>query len=189
MLYIFEIIAYNGLTMNQRYFSWMSPDLKVKNSAVGNGVFANKDIKKNKIIIIFGGYVFTRVEEATLPSPMNDYAHQISPEFVIGIRKKTQLQPVDHINHSCSPNTGFKGQIFLVAMRDIKKGEEITFDYCMVLYRAKGVKKSYRFSCRCGSRECRKIVTWNDWKITKLQKKYRGYFQWYLEEKINNLKK
>lgn len=32
-------------------------------------------------------------------------------------------------NHSCNPNSFIKGKNELVALRDIKKGEEITFDY------------------------------------------------------------
>lgn len=120
---------------------------------------------------------------------MNDYAHHITSEFVIGVRKKKDLQPVDYINHSCEPNVGFKGQIFLVAMRDINKDEQITFDYCMVLSKPKKVKEIYSFICECGSKNCRKIVTWNDWKKPFLQKKYKGYFQWYLSEKIKDSKK
>jgi len=58
----------------------------------------------------------------------------------------------------------------------------------MVLSKAKNVKKPYRFECQCGSKKCRKVVTWNDWKIPSLQKRYSGYFQWYLEEKIKNKK-
>ncbi len=171
--------------MKKIYHSWMHPALEVKKVDFGKGVFAKNDIKKDTLVVVFGGYVFTFAEESTFPAPMNDYAHQISEEFVFGVRKKSQLQPVDYINHSCDPNVGFKGQIFLVAMRDIKKGEQINFDYCMVLSEAKNVKEVYKFDCQCGSKNCRKIVTWNDWKKPELQTKYKGYFQWYLEEKIN----
>ncbi len=100
----------------------------------------------------------------------------------------SEYQPtVESINHSCSPNAGFKGQIVLVAMHDIKKGEQITFDYATVLSKPRGVDKEYEFKCNCGSVECRKSITWNDWKNPVLQKKYDGYFQWYLGEKIKEL--
>lgn len=176
--------------LNKKYLhSWIHPKLELKTiSKVDKGVFAKENIKRKTLLVIFGGYIFTFKEELTFEYPLLDLAHQISPEFVIGVRKKSELQPIDYINHSCDPNVGFKGQIFLVAMRNIKKGEQICFDYCMVLSKAKGVKGTYRFKCHCGSSFCRKIITWNDWKITLLQKKYCGYFQWYLEEKIKERK-
>ncbi len=170
------------------YHSWMHPDLVVKKiDEKSKGVFTNKKITKDTIIVIFGGYVFTFAEESTFAPPMNDFAHQISSEFVIGVRKKAEIQPVDYINHSCEPNSGFGGQIFLIAMRDIDAGEQITFDYCMVLSKAKNVNEDYRFKCNCGTKTCRNFVTWDDWKNPELQKKYKGFFQWYLEKKIEEI--
>lgn len=58
------------------------------------------------------------------------------------------------------------------------------FDTSEWLSKPKGLKAEYQFSCLCGAKNCRKKITWHDWKNPKLQKKYQGYFQWYLEEKI-----
>jgi hypothetical protein len=58
----------------------------------------------------------------------------------------------------------------------------------MVLYRGKGVTP-YKLACNCGAKNCRGIVTDNDWKLPDLQQRYDGYFQWYLQEKIDRLKK
>jgi len=148
----------------------------------GKGVFAKQNIDKNELLVIFGGYVMTLEEEQKLPLEIRDYAHQIAPDFVLGINKLEDIQPVDFINHSCNPNAGFNGQIFLVAMRDIKKGEQITFDYAMVLS-----IKGYHFKCLCGSANCRGNVTCDDWENPKLQEKYKGYFQPYLEERMAKL--
>ena len=38
------------------------------------------------------------------------------------------------VNHSCEPNCGIRNACGLVALRDIKDGEEITYDYCMTDY-------------------------------------------------------
>jgi hypothetical protein len=38
--------------------------------------------------------------------------------------------------------------------------------------------------CHCGASTCRRIVTGQDWRRPDLQEKYRGYFSWYLEQKI-----
>lgn len=58
----------------------------------------------------------------------------------------------------------------------------------MVLYHGKGVTP-YNLPCGCGTKDCRKIITDNDWKLPELQNRYDGYFQWFLQEKIDKLKK
>lgn len=72
--------------------------------------------------------------------------------------------------------------MFLVAMRDIEAGEQVCFDYGMV------VSCAYHLDCQCGSSICRGVVTGNDWRLPELQARYEGYFQWYLQEKINALR-
>lgn len=67
-------------------------------------------------------------------------------------------------------------------MRDIKAGEEITFDYVMCVTEN---KPFWKMKCLCGSKNCRGIIKDSDWKIKELQKKYKGYFQPYIEEKID----
>lgn len=166
----------------------MNPKLEVKNTKkYGKGVFAKKNIKKDDALAIFGGYVFNASEEEKLPGNLSDYSLQISENLVIGPVNKDEINDSEAFNHNCDPNAGFKGQIFLVAMREIKKGEQITFDYAMVLSKAKNAEL-YKMKCLCGSKECRGYITDNDWKNKKIQKKYKGYFQWYLQEKINKYK-
>ncbi len=46
---------------------------------------------------------------------------QIEERFVMGVKSDKDTEDTDFFNHSCNPNCGFKGQIFLAAMRDIKK--------------------------------------------------------------------
>ncbi len=69
-------------------------------------------------------------------------------------------------------------------MRDIKKGEEITFDYAVCM-----TSNILNMHCLCGKNNCRKLITGDDWKIEELQKKYAGYFQPYIQEKIDNKNK
>lgn len=172
---------------SRRMFSWMNPKLEVrKTEKYGEGVFATDDIKKEELLAIFGGYILTLEEEEKLPEELSDTGVQIHDNFVL--TSKEAKEDTDCFNHSCDPNSGFKGQIFLVAMKDIQKGEEITFDYAMVLHKAKNTKL-YKFKCLCGSGLCRGDISENDWKILELQERYSGYFQWYLQEKINKIKK
>ncbi len=167
-------------------FGWINPELEIRNTnKYGKDIFAKKNIKPKELLSIFGGYVMTLREEANLPKDYSDTGIQIAENFVITSANKKEN--IDYFNHSCDPNAGINGQIFLVAMRNIKKGEQIVFDYAMVLSKAKNAR-FYKMKCLCGSKNCRGYITDNDWKKSVLQKKYDGYFQWYLQEKINILK-
>lgn len=175
----------------QRVFSWMNNNLDVCNALNygknEKGIFAKKNIKKDDIIAIFGGYIISAKDELKLPKEFRDHGVQIHEDFVLTIKKKSEIEDGGYFNHSCDPNSGYKGQIFLVAMRNIKKGEEITFDYAMVLHKTRG-RREYKIKCLCGSMKCRGFVSDYDWKKPELQERYDGYFQWYLQDKINKNK-
>jgi SET domain-containing protein len=64
-----------------------------------------------------------------------------------------------YMNHSCEGNVGFNRQGDFIARRDVKKGEELTYDY--------GLAESnpgFKMTCKCKSKNCRKTITGNDWK-------------------------
>jgi hypothetical protein len=44
---------------------------------------------------------------------------------------------------------------------------------------------NYTFDCSCGAPGCRGKITAVDWKKPQLQKKYKGYFSWHVQEKIS----
>ena len=60
-------------------------------------------------------------------------------------------KPWMYANHSCNPNCGIKDKMKLVAIKSIKKDEEITFDYATLKLRIK-------MQCQCGSPNCRKML-------------------------------
>jgi SET domain-containing protein len=170
----------------KRTFSWTNPKVKIGSSKIhGKGVLATKNIKRGETVAVFGGHVILMSELKRLPKKIQDEGMQIDKKCVLGIKKMSELEDASYFNHSCDANAGCKGQISLVAMRDILKGEEVTFDYAMDLHDAKW----YKLRCNCGSKNCRKIITDQDWKNPELQKRYKGFFQWYIQEKIDGLKK
>jgi len=170
----------------KRTFSWMHPKLRVRLSEIhGKGVFSVGDIKRGETLAVFGGYVIKIGALKRLPKKIRDEGIQVDRDFVLGIKKMSEQEDTSFFNHSCDPNAGCKGQISLVAMRNISAGEEITFDYVMDSYDGKW----YKLKCNCGKKDCRKIICDKDWQNPRLQKKYKGYFQWYIQEKIDNYKK
>lgn len=165
-------------------FSWMNPKLEVrkvrKYGKKEKGVFAKSNIKRDEVVTIFGGYVIAINEFKRLPKKMQNFAYHISRDFLFGPIKEREIYISEYFNHSCDPNTGFMDQLTLVAMRNIKKDEEITFDYAICM-----TSTILDIKCFCNSKNCRKTIKGNDWKISGLQKKYRGYFQPYIQKMIN----
>lgn len=170
--------------------SWTSPKLETRSASrygkSSTGIFAKKKIRRDELVYVCGGYVMTLAEEQKLPKKLRDVGMQIAENLVLTF---TRTSDVDgDFNHSCEPNVGIRSQIFFVAMRDIRKGEELVFDYAMVLYHGKGAKP-YRLECKCGAPACRGVITDDDWQRPDLQEKYRGYFQYFLQKKIDRMGK
>lgn len=59
--------------------------------------------------------------------------------------------PARYVNHSCNPNVIEKERT-AYALKNIKRGEEITIDYDKIAYLEKPLK------CHCGSENCRKFT-------------------------------
>ena len=176
--------------MDTKYkFHWLNPKIEVRDSRVeGKGLFAKEKISKDERILVIGGYILSVDEESKLPGKCHDNGMQITEDLVIGITKEDEYDGLCFLNHNCNPNSGMKGQIFMVAMRDIEPNEEITIDYAMVLHKSENGPR-YALECLCGDSQCRKIITDEDWEDPLLQEKYNGYFQYFIQEKIDKRSK
>ena len=64
-----------------------------------------------------------------------------------------------YFNHSCAGNLGFNESGDFVARKNIRNGEELTYDYGMAESNPR-----FRMECRCGAENCRKIITGSDWR-------------------------
>jgi len=75
-----------------------------------------------------------------------------------------------YLNHSCDGNVGFNEDGDFVARRRVSKSEELTYDY--------GLAESnprFRMVCACGSSDCRRVITGNDWKDPAFRKQNLNY--------------
>lgn len=163
--------------------SYISPKVKIRDSKKsGKGLFGIKGIKKDEVVADYtdglGEYVNSRKADELYEKGF-DHMIQVGDDLFFAAVKKGDFEEADCLNHSCEPNCGISGKLKIVAMVGIKPGEEVTIDYAMM------ESSDYSFKCNCCSKNCRKIVTGDDWKIKKLQKKYSGYFSDYLQEKMN----
>lgn len=181
------MIKTNSEYKSKRIFSWLSDKVHVKDTEkYGIGAFAKDKILKDEKIAMFGGHVITRQQEDELPEDIYDNAIQIDDNLVIGSVTQDEIDDGAMFNHSCDANAGVRGQILLVAIRDIEPDEQITFDFGTVLFN-NGLFKKYELVCLCGSRSCRGIITDGDWKKKEVQERYKGYFPLHIEQKINNI--
>jgi|FLOH01.1.fsa_nt_gi uncharacterized protein len=162
---------------------YWSPKTKIKTSKIGGkGLFAEVNIHKGEIVFIKAGHIVEYDEMIKYRNKVGDFDVQISDNFFLVPKSKNEINDlVVHFNHSCNPNAGPDGQIIFVAIKDIKKGEEITVDYAMI------TMPPYKLECNCGSEKCRKIITGDDWKLKELQERYGNNFSWFILKKIKEI--
>lgn len=162
--------------------SWISLKARkgVDSGIAGRGLVATEAVAAGEVVAVKGGHVVTTQVLATLPEPLPDSAVQITDDLHLVALTPEEYEPVMlFLNHSCEPNVGFGGNVVLVAMRPIAAGEELTTDYALF--------DDYdgQMHCTCGAPGCRGVVDGRDWRRPELQQKYRGYFSWYLQRRID----
>ncbi|MFA7302215.1 MAG: SET domain-containing protein-lysine N-methyltransferase [Candidatus Paceibacterota bacterium] len=166
----------------------MNKKLKVgETQKHGMGIFAMDDIRKGETLFVMGGHIIDIETENTLDEFQIDKPIEISKEFSFCPISPSDmmLMPQHYVNHSCEPNAGFKRSNFMLAIQDIPKGDEVRYDYAMIIAGNPDSKNYFSMECTCGSVLCRKIIDEEGWKDPVLQKKYRGHFQQYIEEMID----
>ena len=161
---------------------YLSPKLEVRAlpDKGGFGVYAIEQVSAGEVVSVWGGYIVDTAQLERLPHEIQQHTVQIEE----GLYSATigGAETADFINHSCDPNLGLRGQITLVALRDIEVGEEVCFDYAMT-----DCTPYDEFECRCGTAACRGTVRGDDWKLPELWAKYAGYFSPYLQRRIDRL--
>jgi len=163
----------------------MAPIFVEKSHIHGKGVFANQDFAAGeRILAIDDSHV---VDD---PSKLTAYQNKYQCDWLKN--KIVLMQPPErYINHSCNPNSYVKtirGIRTLLAMKDIQKGEEITYDYAINGYYESADP------CHCGSKKCRQILNCDFFQLPEaLQQKYLPYLDnWFVKEfkeKVEELKR
>ena len=165
--------------MSKQPSSYLSSKLEGRPKATGsgNGIYALQPIHKGELAAVFGGVVYEWDAFIHLPDRDRSLCIQVEDRLFLVPRP---IGEGDYVNHSCNPNAGLSGQIGLVAMRDIKIGEEVCFDYAM-----SDTMPYDEFDCGCGSANCRGTVGGSDWQKPELQKRYAGFFSPHVQRRID----
>ena len=161
--------------------TYFSPKTEKRVSGIeGRGLFAREAISRGEVVVIKGGYVMTRAQRDEVGRRLGPAEIQVTEELFIGpVAEAEREGGMMHLNHSCEPNLGVQGQIAFVAMRDIAADEELTFDYAMT------DDEPYEMECNCGTSSCRRVITGHDWMKAELQRKYDGYFSWFIQRRLD----
>lgn len=166
-----------------RIHSWLSEKCRVIPSTVeGTGVVAISPIAEGELVAVWGGKIYTSAEIEELGQHHKRFrkaAVSIAPNLLLGgFTVHDDTDDTENLNHSCDPNVGVVGQVVLVARRSIGVGEELTFDYDTV------ETADTPFECRCGARECRRIIAGSSWKNPAFRQAHAGYLSWNVQEAI-----
>ena len=149
---------------------------KIKKSKIDkNGLYANCDIEKGTKIIEYKGKIISVKKSAEDPKFDNDkaiYLFNINKRFDLDGDFKFNTARL--INHSCSPNCEVSGKglkVWVYAIKDIKKGDELSYDYGF------SFDEDFKnYPCRCGAKNCAKFIIrqGSRWRIKK-SKLYKSH--------------
>ncbi len=136
--------------------------IQVRRSGVhGKGVFAVAALARKEVIIEYKGEVISWKEALRRhPHDPSDPNHTFYFHIDDGnvIDAKVGGNSARWINHACQPNCEadeVNGRVFIKALRGIQPGEELFYDYGLVLDERQTRKVKKQFECRCGSPRCR----------------------------------
>lgn len=160
----------------------VNPFCEIRFSKIhGRGVFASRTLRKGGKIIEYRGELINKAESNRRGNELFEKSQKTggASVYIFNLDDKRDLDgnkewnPARLINHTCEPNAEMideDGRLFLYALRDIPKGEEISFDY------GYDIEHFLDHPCRCGKPGCvGYIVSRAQWpKLVRRLKKQNG---------------
>lgn len=150
----------------------------------GKGVFAERDIIRGEVIHVLNGETLSMRD---LVARVNSGNENIDDPLQVGKRTYIDLDSISRtFNHSCDPNAALRKRSELFAIKEILKGEEITFDYSSTI-----APTEWRMKCGCGSAHCRGVLG----DVLSIPKKDRtkyqkiGAFQTYMRKLLKMIER
>ena len=121
---------------------------EIRKNTKGRAVYALRDYKKGEFVYRLRGKTLS---PRFLSYNEEDFKKDLYNPLQIDTATYVRLGlPSLYFNHSCEPNLGVRNRSDLYALRTIKKGEELTYDYATTIDES--------FKCLCGAKKCRKTI-------------------------------
>jgi len=136
--------------------------IQVRRSGVhGKGVFALQPIAEGERIVEYVGEVITWKEAQRRhphdpQDPNHTFYFHVDDRHVIDAKHGGNASR--WINHSCDPNCEADedgGRVFIRALRNIAPGEELSYDYGLIIDERYTPKLKAEYPCWCGAKDCR----------------------------------
>ena len=127
----------------------------------GKGVFAVQPLAEGEMLIEYGGEVISWKEALRRHphdplDPNHTFYFHIDDKHVIDGKQGGNSSR--WINHSCKPNCEADeegGRVFIKALRNIEPGEELFYDYGLIIDARYTAKLLAEYPCWCGAKKCR----------------------------------
>lgn len=144
----------------------MTRRLIVRRSPIhGNGVYAAADIPAHTVLIQYKGRLITHAEADRLYDDGADTGHTflftLNDKYIVDAN--VGGNSARWINHSCAPNCrayieevdgARRDKVVIESRRAIEAGEELTYNYGIVLDVPHTPKMKKLWACRCGAKRC-----------------------------------
>ena len=157
-----EATAHQTSTRKTAASTARGPRIPVRRSGIhGKGVFAVAPIAAGEVVVEYTGEIISWPEALRRhPHDPSDPDHTFYFHIDDGrvIDGKFGGNAAKWINHGCAPNCEADecgDRVFVKALRDIATGEELNYDYGLVLEGRHTAKVKKQFECRCGAAKCR----------------------------------
>lgn len=130
----------------------------------GKGVYAAVALVRGALIIEYKGQRIdwdTALERHPHDPAQPNHTFYFSLEGGDVIDANVRGNAARWINHSCAPNCEAReidGRVFIHAKRAIKAGEELFYDYGLVLDEPYTEQLRRDYQCLCGSKQCRGMM-------------------------------
>jgi uncharacterized protein len=135
--------------------------IDITEGRLGKKVVSSKRIRRNSVIYRFTG-VPVDFKETKHLGTNESFGLQIGVDCYIYLD-----MPARFFNHSCDPNCGLTQDLQLIALKNIDRGEELTYDYSTTM-----LERDWTMDCKCGREKCRREVSDFD----RLPEDIRNYY-------------
>ncbi len=127
----------------------------------GKGMFAVQDLAEGETLIEYVGEVISWKEALRRhphdpTDPNHTFYFHVDEKHVIDAKHGGNSSR--WINHSCAPNCEAdeqKGRVFIKALRNIPAGQELFYDYGLIIDAKYTKKLKAEYPCWCGAPTCR----------------------------------